>query len=66
MKTDKSIVDILQALDRSKIHIPKDHGVLLAQDEDVMMQVMELGYDLKPLGMHLGISIGTVSFVRAS
>lgn len=56
MNADDSIDEILQALDRSKNHVPKDQDYL-AQDEDVMMQVMELDYDLKPLSDHLGITI---------
>jgi hypothetical protein len=40
----------------SKTNVYKDQDYL-AQDEDVMMQVMELEFDLKSLGAHLGISI---------
>lgn len=56
MNTNEGIIDILQALDRSKINVYKDQDYL-AQDEDVIMQVMELEFDLKPLGEHLGISM---------
>lgn len=53
---NENIVEIMQALDRSKTNVYKDQDYL-AQDEDVMMQVMELEFDLKPLGEHLCISI---------
>ena len=56
MNTNKSLADILHALDRSKTNVYKDQEYV-AQDEDVMMQVMELEFDLKPLGEHLGMSI---------
>ena len=42
MNTNESLADILQALDRSKTNVYKDQDYL-AQDEDVMIQVIELG-----------------------
>ncbi len=54
MKANENIDDILQALERSKTNVYKDQDYL-AQDKDVMMQVMELEFDLKPLGGHLGV-----------
>jgi hypothetical protein len=56
MQTHHSIIDVLEALERSKIYAPKDQDYL-AQDPHVMMQVMELQFQLKSLGDHLGISL---------
>lgn len=56
MNIDESLTDILHVLDRSKTNVYKDQDYL-AENEEVMMQVMELEFDLKPLGDHLGISI---------
>lgn len=56
MNTDNDISDILKALERSKANVPKDWDYLI-QDDDVMMQLMELDYNSKPIGVHLGISV---------
>lgn len=55
MNLNKSIAEVLEALDRAKDHVPQDWEYL-SNDENVMSQVMEMEYMLKPLGDHLGVS----------
>ncbi len=54
MDLNSHVTDVLQALDRAKSLVPQDWEYL-AQDENVLMQVMEIEYNQKPLGVHLGI-----------
>jgi len=52
---DHSTVDeVLNALERAKTLVPQDWEYL-AQDEGVLMQVMEIEYNQKPLSVHLGV-----------
>jgi len=53
---NKNITEVLEALDRSKANVPKNWEYL-ADDEEVMSQVIEMEYMLKPLSEHLGVSI---------
>lgn len=55
MDSNIDIADVLNALDRAKAYVPKDWDYL-SQDENVMLEVMELDYDPKPLGNHLGVN----------
>jgi uncharacterized protein YecE (DUF72 family) len=59
MNTDQNqnLADILEALETSKIRAPKDQEYVEEIDEEIMAQVIELEYDPKPLGDHLGISL---------
>lgn len=55
MNLNKSVSEVLKALDRAKAHVPQDWENL-SNDENVMSQVMEMEYMPKPLGEHLGVS----------
>lgn len=55
MDLNKSVVEVLEALDHAKAHVPQDWEYL-SNDENVMSQVMEMEYMPKPLGDHLGVS----------
>lgn len=55
MGINKSVAEVLEALDRAKAHVPQDWEYL-SNDENVMSQVMEMEYMPKPLGDHLGVS----------
>ncbi len=55
MNVNKNVAELLKALERAKGFVPQDWDYI-ANDEDVMTQVMELEYMLKPLGEHLGVS----------
>ncbi len=55
MNLNKSVAEVLEALDRAKAHVPQDWEYL-SNDENVMSQVMEMEYMPKPLGDHLGVS----------
>ena len=55
MNLNKSVAEVLEALDRAKAHVPQDWEYL-STDENVMSQVMEMEYMPKPLGDHLGVS----------
>jgi hypothetical protein len=54
MNLNKNVAEVLEALDRAKAHVPQDWEYL-SNDENVMSQVMEMEYMLKPLGEHLGV-----------
>lgn len=47
-------MEVIEALDRAKAYVPQNWEYL-SHDEEVMAQVMELGYMLKPLSAHLGV-----------
>jgi hypothetical protein len=49
-----SVAEVLEALERSKVNVPKDWDYL-ATDEEVMFQVYEMEYMEKPLSAHLGV-----------
>lgn len=55
MEFAKEVEDVLRILDRSKSFVPKDWD-FLSNDEDVIAEVYELEYDLKPLSQHLGVN----------
>lgn len=54
MNSNKDVVEVLEALDRAKAYVPRDWEYL-SNDEEVMSQVIELEYKLKPLSEHLGV-----------
>jgi len=55
MNLNKSVAEVLEALDRAKAHVPQDWEYL-SNDENVMSQVMEMEYMPKPLSDHLCVS----------
>lgn len=55
MSANKDVIDVIRALERAKVNVPKDWDYL-ATDEKVIIQVMELEYDLKSLGDQIGVS----------
>ena len=52
MKND--VAEVLKALDSAKARVPTDWKYL-SQDENIMFQVMEMDYLIKPLSEHLGV-----------
>lgn len=55
MYLNKKMTKALEALEHSIKNVPQDWNEL-CQNEEVMEQVMEMAYDLKPLSKQIGVS----------